>query len=244
MKRLFFLCLLSSLILSACVDDESSKKLAEQALLMETLTETLELVNDDLEEIKGTVVSLEETIIILENDLVKNQLEYEELKKYVNTLEENKNKTIEALEEENSQLSADIRFINNIYFGDRLFDPKTIDVGDQYADMTFVEHEEYSTVYKFTGEKILSGSFERYEDNDYWGKAVLFTLADEDESLLPRAKGDSRYIWFTFSNYEEAHDMFKPYGLEGNIKIKIDAYSIDILEGCVVNQAHLVEILD
>lgn len=150
---------------------------------------------------------------------------------------------IELLSQDIMRLERNEAFIQQMFFGDSIFDSKSIQVGDYVASMEYVGR--YETRYKFSGRKTLVGHYDISLNDEYWGTDIItFGIDESVTDVLPRANEDYRTLWFKFSNYNEAYEMLKSNGMSGEATIVIDEYEIDLLQSDVVNTARLVEVID
>ncbi len=70
----------------------------------------------------------------------------------------------------------------------------------------------------YQGQATLTGKFSRNLDPeyvDYMGDDICFEPNKTSAALIPRPKGDTRDVWFCFSNFDAAKKTFK---LPDNIK--------------------------
>lgn len=129
------------------------------------------------------------------------------------------------------------------------FDPTEVQVGDEVAGFTITELEigadgpNYSAVAMFEGKAIVRGKFVQYEGHDFLGNAATFEVDEANSDHLPKLSYDERYIWFAFSNREEAIKMLEDYDREG-LTIEIDGYKINYAPTEVVNEAFLVRVVE
>lgn len=129
------------------------------------------------------------------------------------------------------------------------FDPTEVQVGDEVAGFRIKELEvgadgpNYSVVALFEGRAILKGKFVQYEGHDFLGNAATFEVDEANSDLVPKLTYDDRYIWFAFSNREEAIKLLEEYNQEGLI-IEIDDYKINYAPTEVVNEASLVRVVE
>ena len=128
-----------------------------------------------------------------------------------------------------------------------MFDGVPAEVGAQVRGMTL---ESFSCVgggpdchYQFSGKAEITGTYHVYDETEaFLGNAVCFDgLDDSSLSRMPYEAGDSRNVWFCFTNEDEARGLFPSN--EGTATIVIDDY-FDILVGAEVwNTATLVEVI-
>lgn len=129
------------------------------------------------------------------------------------------------------------------------FDPTEVQVGDEVAGFTITELEvgpdgpNYSVVALFEGKAILKGKFVQYEGHEFLGNAATFEVDEANSDHLPKLTYDDRYIWFAFSNREEAIKLLENYDQEG-LTIEINGYKIHYAPTEVVNEAFLVRVVE
>lgn len=129
------------------------------------------------------------------------------------------------------------------------FDPTEVQVGDEIGGFRITELEvgndgpNYSVVAWFEGRAILKGKFVQYEGHEFLGDAATFEVDEANSDHLPKLVYDDRYVWFAFSNREEAIKLLEEYDQEG-LTIEIDGYKIHYAPTEVVNEASIVKVVD
>ncbi|MCG0239375.1 MAG: hypothetical protein L6E13_09275 [Firmicutes bacterium] len=101
----------------------------------------------------------------------------------------------------------------------------------------------FSGIIEFSGEVTLSGTYIHYPpEEEFVGGQVCFDQLDEASlARLPRARGDERYLWFCFTNREEARQALAPAGV-GEATVVIDGYTINLQHTETWNTARLVRV--
>lgn len=102
---------------------------------------------------------------------------------------------------------------------------------------------DFSGTIAFSGEVTLSGTYIHYSpEEEFLGDQVCFDQLDEASlARLPRARGDERYLWFCFTNREEARQALAPAGV-GETTVVIDGYTVDLQHTETWNTARLVRV--
>lgn len=83
---------------------------------------------------------------------------------------------------------------------------------------TFKYQKTESGFKNYQGQATLTGTYSRTLDPEYleyMGDAICFEPNKTSSALIPRPKGDTRDVWFCFSNFDTAKKTFK---LPDNIK--------------------------
>lgn len=186
----------------------------------------------------------------LKSDVSDIRTEIERLSKNVNdyTNVDSYTDKLDSLEESFGNLESRVEFLSYMSFESALFDRNEAKINDYYAGMRLAEidsEENMGNLYfLFEGEKQLTGKFEIYQDHEWFGSIVTFTIEEKVTDVLPREIGDRRRLWFEFSNFDEAFELLRPYGNTGTVTILIDEYYIDLLPSESINQARLVKIVN
>ena len=94
----------------------------------------------------------------------------------------------------------------------------------------------------FKGQVQLAGSYRRHFDYPDV-KLPCFWVDAPDWNKLPRVKGDSRVIWFCFSNTAEAIRELGALGTETRATIVIDDYTTNVEASDVWDTARLVRVV-
>ena len=127
--------------------------------------------------------------------------------------------------------------------------PVTVYVGDTFLDWTITEIEaSYSGDYldslkmDFKGQKTVKGALGYSKDNPY--HPLYFFVDESSYDLFPYAIGDTRDIWFTFSNYDEVINMLDDKEVSyKNCEIIIEDYYIYFAPTEVANSSKLLSII-
>lgn len=215
---------------SYIVAEELNDRISELEVEINMLEEISEHINESdklIQELQLSIVGLQDRIteLNIEDEMQGIYLDLEDINHDMDELERNE------------------EFIQRIFFGNAIFDAKTIQKGDYIASMEFVGREE-KTRYKFVGRKTLVGHYSISLNDEYWGSDIVtFGFDDEVTDVLPRANEDYRTLWFMFSNYDEAFEMLSTNGMNGKATIVIDEYVIDLMQSDVVNTARIVEVI-
>ena len=222
------LVILGVCILSGCTNStEEIGKLEDRITELESNIENQLELMDALKDVSESVDTIQEEIDQIKSLNKKNPL-----------LDQ-----IEILDDDFNAIKNDVTFLKQIILGESTFDREEILIGDTVAEMTLVDtNEDAGLQFVFEGEKRLTGKFQIINETDYWYDTVNFYVDNHTPDILPREVNDYRILWFNFENYDEAVEKLGEYGTEGTVTIVIDSYTTKLLEGCVVNQAHLVRV--
>lgn len=94
----------------------------------------------------------------------------------------------------------------------------------------------------FTGMATLKGRISRDATDDLMGNVISFTVAEESVHLLPYALGDTRDVWFGFTNNDEVQQLIGEESFDFECEITISFYHIIHYPSMVWNTATLVEL--
>jgi len=233
MKKFTFVFIIILLIaLSGCTNNNLEE--------IDTLTNQVNKLSkriDNYEELTSNIESLSSRIANIEKK-VSNSVDNEQL-----DLVENELKSIST---NLSKIQVELQFIENTVYNRSLFKADDIEVGELVSSMILVE-KNYNKAWRllFSGEVELTGEYRISENDEYYGRDVIFFDVDDDNSknVLPRALGDNRHLWFVIRNYEDAYNLLINSGLEGEATVVVDNYLIDLLQSDVVNEADLIKVI-
>lgn len=135
---------------------------------------------------------------------------------------------------------------------EKYFNAKESQLGDTVGDMTIVsiihldsDPANFQAVINLEGATTISGQYVHYENHESLGNAVIFIVDEDSLAIMPQLEQDERYIWFTFSNQDEAKDAFGEPGSKGTATIIVDNYQINFAENYNLgNMAKLVEVIE
>lgn len=129
-----------------------------------------------------------------------------------------------------------------------LFDARKIKAGDVIAGMKVVKvevhnasDEDYDAYVAFEGEVTVSGSFRHNLNDEFLDHEISFMVDEESAELLPRLAHDQRYVWFMFTNHDEAEKVFGAPGTEGKATVTVTNYNINYAHTEIWNTADLVK---
>lgn len=131
--------------------------------------------------------------------------------------------------------------LNKLIWGDALFDPDKIAVGDSVAGMklTAIDGDKYV----FEGRKRVEGTLTIWEDA-YYKDMISIAVENAKANCLPRAHNDLRPLWFALDNRDAAYEILKDFKTQDTVKVWIDHYIVDLKESEVINSATLLEAID
>jgi hypothetical protein len=95
---------------------------------------------------------------------------------------------------------------------------------------------------RFKGELQLTGQYRAHYEYPEKQEACFWPDVQEWR-LLPRANGDSRAIWFCFSNKDKAIKLLGPLGTESQATIVVDNYTTNLATSDVWDTAKLVKVV-
>lgn len=133
------------------------------------------------------------------------------------------------------------------------FDLAHAKVGDEVAGMKIAQLDlaeksllPWGSKVTFKGQTEVTGEYTYYDDDEPFlgGNVCLRNLTEESLDQLPKVIGDSRDVWFCFSNFEEAQAEFGPAGSTGTATVMIDDYYIPMIEGEAWKVATLVKVVE
>ncbi|PHJ37100.1 hypothetical protein P378_18780 [Desulforamulus profundi] len=90
---------------------------------------------------------------------------------------------------------------------------------------------------------MLSGKYICHDNDGFLGSSIVFEVDNKSKNFLPKLVYDNRFIWFVFSNYEEAVKAFGKPGSRGEATIVIDDYTIRYKHTDTYNEAKLVRVI-
>lgn len=229
----FVFLIILSIALSGCTNNN----LEEIDILTNQVNELSNKINN-YEDINSNIEGLSSRIANLETK-VSNSIDNEQLDIVKNELD--------SISTNLAEIQVELQFVENTVYKRSLFKADDIEVGEVVSGMILEEknyHKDWRLL--FSGEVELTGEYTISENDEYWGRDVMFFDVDDDNSknILPRALGDNRHLWFVIRNYEEAYNILIASGLEGEATIVVDNYLIDLLQSDVVNEADLIKVTD
>lgn len=95
---------------------------------------------------------------------------------------------------------------------------------------------------RFTGQVELNGSYRAHFDYPEV-KQPCFWVDVESWGKLPRAKGDTRIIWFCFENAAQAISQLGALGTQARATIVIDNYTTNLQQSDAWDTARLVRVV-
>lgn len=129
-----------------------------------------------------------------------------------------------------------------------IFDARKVKVGDNVAGLRIAKvevhnasDEDYDAAVSFEGEVTVSGTFKHNKDDEFLDHEISFMVDEESADLLPKLAHDQRYVWFMFTNHDEAEKAFGAPGTEGKATVTIKEYCINYAHTEVWNTAELVK---
>lgn len=129
-----------------------------------------------------------------------------------------------------------------------IFDARKVKAGDQVAGLGIAKvevhnasDEDYDAAVSFEGEVTVSGTFKHNKDDEFLDHEISFVVDEESADLLPKLAHDQRYVWFMFTNHDEAEKAFGAPGSEGKATVTIKNYCINYAHTEVWNTAELVK---
>jgi len=142
---------------------------------------------------------------------------------------------------------------------DNPFDVTEVEVGDTVAGMSIVSvgpWKQSSTMglgvdnaeIRFEGEVTISGTYTYYGNDGILSDVVGFQPDASSLEKFPQASGDSRAVWFLFSNQSAARKVFGPAtdevtkGYDGEATLTIKNYAIILSGSEATNLAELVSV--
>lgn len=203
----------------------------------------LEVRISKIEQASEDNVKLTDELKIVSEKIIKIEEEIDQIKANQGSIQSVDD--IKLIEERIVEIKTQLSFLNHMLFGNSLFDRNTLKVGDHIADMKLIEKSDSKGMqFLFSGEKVITGTYKIYSEDEYWGDTIFFYADEKITDILPRAIGDQRTIWFRFSNYDEVVEMLKPYEQNEKLTITIDQYYINLLESDVINEAHIINVIE
>ncbi len=132
------------------------------------------------------------------------------------------------------------------------FNAKEAQLGETVGDMViesivYLDSDpvNFEAVIKLAGAVTISGQYAHYENHEILGNSVIFIVDEQSLAVLPQLKQDERYIWFSFSNQDEAKEAFGKVGSKGTATIVVDEYQINFSKNYSFgNMAKLVEVVE
>lgn len=232
MKNYYFILIIVVSILSGCSQYDSEIELINTELnnLRDTATNDKNELSQHFDDVDIRISEINAKLDIIEDELSDLNSKVESID--VSTIM----KSVEDIESE-------VLFIENIIWKDNLFDIEDVNIGDRVGKMKIVDITNYKgTALHFEGEVLVKGHFEIIKDNPMTPDGVAFYVEDKS-GYLPRARGDSRILWFTFTNVDDAYDMFSEYKSSDEISIMIDEYVLTLSATAAVNSAKIISVI-
>ncbi|KUO49984.1 MAG: hypothetical protein APF76_05835 [Desulfitibacter sp. BRH_c19] len=135
---------------------------------------------------------------------------------------------------------------------EHFFNAKEAQLGDIVGDMTITsiihldsDPANFQALINLSGATTISGQYVHYDNHETLGNIVVFVVNEDSLAVLPQLEQDERYIWFSFSNQDEAKEAFGKPGSKGTATIVIDDYQINFAESYDLgNMAKLIEVVE
>ncbi|HEY0304603.1 MAG TPA: hypothetical protein VGC44_06510 [Longimicrobiales bacterium] len=130
------------------------------------------------------------------------------------------------------------------------FDAKTIKAGEKFGGLTVATANVAaaqtdvgaSGAIRFSGQAELTGSYRAHFDYPEV-KQPCFWVDVESWGKLPRARGDTRIVWFCFENAAQAISQLGALGTQARATIVVDNYTTNLQQSDVWDTARLVRVV-
>ena len=135
--------------------------------------------------------------------------------------------------------------------GRTFFDPRRLTLGAVVAGLKVDRLDlrpaelptDYAGMVRFAGEVELQGVYRAHHDYPEVNEACFF-VDEASWPKLPRARGDSRILWFCFENFQQAVEELGPLNTQSRATIVVGKYTTNLTGSDAWDTAQLVRVVN